>query len=445
MRRGIFILLIAIAGAIIIWGFSKFQEGRVGEQIEAFALIENPAERIDAMVAFVSDHPNLEQAYVDQAAEGITESIGEFVEDLDFAAYIDEMLAAGVPNQLITPLLAEQHYMVLVNLYYGETEGLAEKADAIARQILQRGDGTTQHLLGSAGIRGAVHPALASRWPTPFPDTQLTLELADAGLALDGDVPEWFQPVLIDAYRPLLGEIVLVRGEGAEVAYIDSLIAAAPGAAHEYALHYHRFMRLREDDDVAAMQSARALAGLMGQHGDMSSLNTVGYALADGGLDPELGLSLCEQSLAFATAASDSANVLDSVGWAQYKLGNYDEAESAILLAIKLAPGIPGLDDVMVDHLVAVYTATNNAEGAVELLAPIVARSPNPSENGGAVLMQWVARAGDTASLESIVTQYRYGGIQNAPDFTLTGVDGTTVALADCEGAILVLNFWGAG
>ncbi len=72
-------------------------------------------------------------------------------------------------------------------------------------------------------------------------------------------------------------------------------------------------------------------------------------------------------------------------------------------------------------------------------------RSPNPAENGGDALMQWVARAGDSASLDSIVSQYRYGGIQGAPDFTLTAADGGTVSLADCEGAILVLNFWGAG
>ncbi len=445
MRRGIFIVLVAIAGAIIIWGFAKFQEGRIEEQIEAFAAIEEPTGRIEAVLAFAADHPDLEQAYVDQAAAAITESIGELGDDVDMASYIDKMLEGGVPDQLITPLLAEQHYLVLVNLYYGESPALVEKADTIAREILDRGDGTAQHLLGASYIRSAVHPALTDRWPTPFPDTGLTLELAEAGLGLEGDVPEWFKPVLINAYRPMLGEVMLLRGEGTEVAFIDSLLATSPGPGHEYALHYHRFMRLRNEDGEAAMPSAYAMAELMAEHGDGTSLNTVGYGLADTGLDPELGLSICQQSLVFATSASDSANVLDSIGWAHYRLGDYDAAKSAILRAIAITPGSPGLDDVMVTHLLEIYNASDDAEGAVELLAPIVARSPNPTENGGDVLMEWVARAGDTASLDAIVTQYRYGGVQNAPDFTLSGADGSTVDLADCEGMILVLNFWGAG
>ncbi len=445
MRRGIFIVLVAIAGAIVIWGFAKFQEGRVAEQIEAFAAIEEPAERIDAILAFVADHPNLEQAYVDQAAEGITESIGQLGDNVDAAAYIDKMLEGDIPDLLVTPLLAEQHYMVLVDLYYGEAPGLVEKADALARQIIERGDGTAQHLLGSAYIRSAVHPALRDRWPTPFPDTSMTLELAEIGLGLEGDIPEWFKPVLISAYRPMLGEIILLRGEGTEVAFIDSLLATSPGPDHEYALHYHRFMRLRDQDGEAAMPSAFAMAELMEEHGDGTSLNTVGYGLADSGLDPELGLALCEQSLVFATSANDSANVLDSVGWAHYKLGDYEAAKSNILQAIAVTPGNPGLDDVMVTHLLEIYDASDDAGAAVELLAPIVARSPNPEENGGEALMQWVERAGDTASLDSIVTQFRYGGIQTAPDFTFTGEGGETVGLADCAGSILVLNFWGAG
>jgi len=445
MRRGIFIVLIAIAGALIIWGFAKFQDGRMAEQIEAFTAVEDPAERIDAILAFVADHPDLEQAYVDQAAQGITEAIGQFEGDVDPASYIDKMLDGDVPDQLITPLLAEEHYDVLVRLYYGDAPGLVEKADALAREILERGDGTAQHLLGAAYIRSAIQPALTDRWPTTLPDTGLTLQLAEAGLALGDDIPEWFTPVLITAYRPMLDEVVLTRGPGTEVAFIDSLLAASPDGAHEYALQYHRFMRLRKEDEGAAVQSAHAMAELMAEHGDLSSLNTVGYDLANTGLDPELGLSLCEQSLVFASSAEDSADVLDSVGWAYYKLGDYDEAKAAILQAIDLTPGNPSLDDIMVTHLLDICDASDDAETAVALLAPIVARSPNPAENGGDVLMPWLARAGNTASLSSIVAEYRYGGIQTARDFTLTGAGGETVSLSDCEGSILVLNFWGAG
>jgi len=445
MRRGIFIVLIAIAGAIIIWGFAKFQEGRVGEQIEAFAAIEDPAERIEAVVTFVGENPGLEQEYVDAAAATVTESIGELHEDgMAASEYIDGMLAAGVPEQLIAPLLAEQHFILLVQLYYGESDGLAEQADGIARRLLARDEATAQHLVSSAHIRGAVYPALQGRWPTVFPDTRLTLELAEAGLAADGETPVWFEPILINAYRPMLGEYMLENGEGNEIDYIDQLLADAPSPAHEYALHYHRFMRLSAEDGEAAMPSAHAMAELMGDHGDETSLNTVGYSLADSGLDPELGLALCEQSLTFASSPEDSANVLDSIGWAHYKLGDYEQAETAILAAITLTPGSPALDDVMVAHLLDIYDAADNAEGAVDLLAPIVARSPNPAENGGDALMEWVARAGDTASLEVVVAQHRYGGVEDAPDFTFTG-GGETVGLADCEGSIIVLNFWGAG
>ncbi|MCD4690724.1 redoxin domain-containing protein [bacterium] len=444
MRRGIFIILVAIAGAITIWGFSKFQEGRSAQQIEAIAAITDPTERIDAMIEHVEAHPNLASEYLDSAAEDIAEAVSELRDDVAVPAYIDSMLAGGLPDALVTPLLAEQHYVVLVNVYYNETAELAGNADAIGRTILERGDATAKHLLGSAYIRGAVFPAISLRWPTVLPDPWLTLELAEAGLVADGDSPDWFKPVLVNAYRPIIQTAALTRGEEAEPAFIDSLLSTAPDAAHEYALHYHRFMRMRNEDGDAAIESARALANLMGEHGDMSSLNSVGYTLAESELDPELALLLCEQSLAFASAAHDSANILDSVGWAHYHLGSFDEAESAILKAIDLTPGNPGLDDVMVTHLIEIYDAADRPDAAIDFLAPIVARSPDPSENGGDLLMQWMARAGHTQTLDELVAECRYCGVEAAPDFALTG-DAGNVGLSDCAGAILVLNFWGAG
>ncbi len=445
MRRGIFVVLIAAACAVALWGFFKLQEGRVGEKLDGLTAIEDPAERIDALLAFAGEHPDLTPEYVQAATEGLTTAIVTLRENAGAPAFIDSLIGQGIPEQLVTPLLSEEHFILLVNLYYGEQEGLAERADGIARLILERGDGTAQVLLGSAHIRGAILRALEERWPTTFPDPELTIALAEAGLAAEGETPEWFEPVLINAYRPLLTEHELLNGEGTAAGLIDSLLASSPGPAHDYALHYHRFSRLMEADDAAAMESARRVADLMAGHGDMTSLNSMGYRLVDSGLDPELGLALCEQSLEFATAPDDSANVLDSVGWAHYRLGAYDAAEEALLKAIALTPGTPALDDVMVTHLLAVYDAADDADGAVELLAPIVARSPDPVANGGDALMQWAARAGMTAPLESIVAEHRYGGIEDAPAFTLTAEDGTTVGLEDCAGAVLVLNFWGAG
>jgi tetratricopeptide (TPR) repeat protein len=66
-----------------------------------------------------------------------------------------------------------------------------------------------------------------------------------------------------------------------------------------------------------------------------TAMNSMGYILADSGLDIMRGLRLCRKAV---DARPDSAAYLDSLGWAYYKSGEVAEARTWLRRALDLAP-----------------------------------------------------------------------------------------------------------
>jgi len=64
-------------------------------------------------------------------------------------------------------------------------------------------------------------------------------------------------------------------------------------------------------------------------------MNSMGYILADSGLDIMRGLRLCRKAV---DAKPNSAAYLDSLGWAYYKSGEVAEARTWLRRALDLAP-----------------------------------------------------------------------------------------------------------
>ena len=66
-----------------------------------------------------------------------------------------------------------------------------------------------------------------------------------------------------------------------------------------------------------------------------TALNSMGYILADTGLDPLRGLRFCRRAL---EQKPQNPAYIDSLGWAYYKCGEMTEARSLLRRALELAP-----------------------------------------------------------------------------------------------------------
>ncbi|MDZ4762119.1 MAG: tetratricopeptide repeat protein, partial [Alphaproteobacteria bacterium] len=77
-------------------------------------------------------------------------------------------------------------------------------------------------------------------------------------------------------------------------------------------------------------------------------LNFLGYAWVERGIKIEDGLGLIEQAMA---NEPDAGYIVDSLGWAHYRLGAYEEAVQILERAAELTPS----DPVIADHLGDAY------------------------------------------------------------------------------------------
>lgn len=126
----------------------------------------------------------------------------------------------------------------------------------------------------------------------------------------------------------------IIKADEAEGEY-DWRIYFARGGARE---------RLGEwplaEDDLKTAMSLRP--------DDPTIMNYLGYSWIDRGIQLDEGLSLIEQALRLAP---DNGAITDSLGWAHYKLGNYERAIFYLERATELAPDISEI----LDHLGDAY------------------------------------------------------------------------------------------
>ena len=81
---------------------------------------------------------------------------------------------------------------------------------------------------------------------------------------------------------------------------------------------------------------------------DPTIMNYLGYSWIDRGINLDEGLALIETALRLAP---DNGAITDSLGWAHYKLGNYERAIFYLERAAELAPTISEI----LDHLGDAY------------------------------------------------------------------------------------------
>jgi Flp pilus assembly protein TadD len=75
-------------------------------------------------------------------------------------------------------------------------------------------------------------------------------------------------------------------------------------------------------------------------------LNYLGYSWIDQGVNLDEGMAMIKRAV---QQRPDDGYIVDSLGWAYYKLGNYDEAVSQLERAVQLKPEDPTINDHLGD------------------------------------------------------------------------------------------------
>ncbi len=104
-----------------------------------------------------------------------------------------------------------------------------------------------------------------------------------------------------------------------------------------------------------------------------TALNYIGYMLADRGVRLQEAVKYVEQALALDP---DNGAYLDSLGWAFFKLNEFDKAEKYLLRAVELVKN----DPVIHDHLGDLYYRNGDFEKAVECWTKSVENQTEPEE-----------------------------------------------------------------
>lgn len=105
------------------------------------------------------------------------------------------------------------------------------------------------------------------------------------------------------------------------------------------------------------------------QPGDARALNQLGYALADGSDRHDEALALLERAIAISP---DDPAIIDSLAWAQYKLGRYEEALANLQRAYAAFP-----DPEVAAHLGEVLWAMGRQRDASRVWESSLAENPN--------------------------------------------------------------------
>ncbi len=75
-------------------------------------------------------------------------------------------------------------------------------------------------------------------------------------------------------------------------------------------------------------------------------LNYLGYSWVDQGLNLDDGMRMIKRSV---EQRPDDGYIVDSLGWAWYRIGNYDEAVKQLERAVELKPVDPTINDHLGD------------------------------------------------------------------------------------------------
>lgn len=223
---------------------------------------------------------------------------------------------------------------------------LDPRADVIALVLGQFLDGSGEHVAANA-LYDAI-PAASPLKPTAVVRVAENLDaMGDRNEALRrlGNIVK-ANPTDVDALS-VLGDLQRTDKKYAEAAEtytqaIDVIPGDAPGDWRFYYVRGIAYERNKEWPKAEA-DFKRALELRPDQP---QVLNYLGYSWVDQGMNLTEALEMIEKAVA---AAPNDGYIIDSLGWAFYRLGRYEEAVEALEQAVILRPNDPEINDHLGD------------------------------------------------------------------------------------------------
>jgi tetratricopeptide (TPR) repeat protein len=146
-----------------------------------------------------------------------------------------------------------------------------------------------------------------------------------------------------------LGNVLRARKDykQAAEAYTQAIDLIKEPSKQNWSLYYFRGISYERSKDWPSAEKD-LLKALELNPDQPQVLNYLGYSWVDQGINLEKGIKMIRRAVELRP---NDGYIVDSLGWAQYRLGNYQEASDAMERAIELKPE----DPVINDHLGDVY------------------------------------------------------------------------------------------
>ncbi|MDF1749258.1 MAG: tetratricopeptide repeat protein [Alphaproteobacteria bacterium] len=180
------------------------------------------------------------------------------------------------------------------------------------------------------------------------------MRIADSLIQLkqDDEAIDWLEklakkrPDDISALNKL-GLIMRIQAnfEKAKEYYKRALDRVITVTADDWTLYY--FLGITEERTKNWPAAETALKRALELYPDQPAvLNYLGYSWVDQGINVKEGLEMIERAVA---QRANDGNIVDSLGWAYYRLGDYSEAVAQLERAIQLLPSEPVINDHLGD------------------------------------------------------------------------------------------------
>ena len=128
-------------------------------------------------------------------------------------------------------------------------------------------------------------------------------------------------------------------------AYDRAIQAAGAPTKRNWPLYYARAITEQQTNNWNAAEADLELALKLSPN-EPQVLNYLGYSWVDQRRNISQAVTMLEKA---STLAPDDGYIVDSVGWAYYRLGRYGDATKTLEKAIKMVPGDPTINDHLGD------------------------------------------------------------------------------------------------
>lgn len=450
MKRVIWsVVIVAVVVAGAIWGIGAARRAAREAELERIAAIEDPMERIGAIVQSIQASPSVTSDEIAAAAEGIADAAYEYGEQDALVAVADSLLGLELPPELLIRMRSELHSGIVIQGYYAEEAEQAEywrRASDLATELLYADGVPADVYMTAAGFHGYAADFAPPEELAETGGHWLPYRLASKGFGGLDEPPSQSDVGLVRrALDQALTVVSTWRSVESAVAAADSILAADQRAPIQTVANASRYWVTADTHPEEAVESARALLAATGP-AFCDIQRSVAADLAERELDGALALSLAESALGLAEDSSDSSSAFFAVGVSHRKLGDLEEAAVAFRASIDRDDEADEYDAPQVRALLEVYEASGRDEDAVDLMGRVLARAVMPNEEAHERLALRLEAAGRSrGEIPALLESFRYAGVTEAPGFTLVDRAGNDVALSDLRGRIVLLCFWSYG